>query len=124
MFKNLGTIASLMKQAPQIMGRLKNLSEELREKRAVGSAGAGMVEIEVNGLSEVLRCTIEPSLVERGDRELIEELVVAAANQATAKARQLHAEVMKEATGGLELPGLDEAFAQFTGGPGSPPPSP
>src|SRR5690606_16194477 len=83
MFKNLGTIASLMKQAPQIMGRLKNLSEELREKRAVGSAGAGMVEIEVNGLSEVLRCTIEPSLVERGDRELIEELVVAAANQAT-----------------------------------------
>lgn len=124
MFKNLGAFASLMKQAPQIMGRLKNLTEELREKRAVGNAGGGMVEIEVNGLGEVLRCSIEPSLVERGDRELIEELVVAAANQATAKARQLHADVMKEATGGLNLPGFDDAFAQWTGGPGGPPPSP
>ncbi len=124
MFKNLGAIASLMKQAPQIMGRLKNLHEELREKRAVGSGGAGLVEVEVNGLSEVLRCTIDPSLVERGDRELIEELVIAATNQAMAKARQLHAELMKDATGGINLPGLDDAFAQWTGGPGGPPNAP
>ncbi len=121
MFKGLGNFASLMKQAPQIMGKLKNLSEELREKKAVGTAGGGMVELEVNGLSEVLRCSIDPSLLSGGDKELLEDLIVAAANQATAKARQLHADAMKDATGGLNLPGMDEAFSQLTGGPDLPP---
>ncbi len=116
MFKGLGTFASLMKQAPQIMGRLKNLSEELREKRAVGTAGGGMVEIEVNGLSEVLKCRIDSSLLGGGDKELLEDLIVAASNQANAKARQLHADAMKDATGGISLPGMEDAFSQLTGG--------
>ena len=115
MFKGLGQIASLIKESPQIMGRLKNLSEELRDKKATGTSGGGMVQIEVNGLSEVLSCSIDPSLLSGGDKELLEDLIVAAANQATAKARQLHADAMKEATGGISLPGMDEAFSQFSG---------
>lgn len=114
MFKGLGTFASLMKQAPQIMGRLKNLSEELREKRAVGTAGGGMVEIEVNGLGEVLRAKVDPTLFSSGDREMLEDLLPAAINQAQGKAKQLHRDAMQSMTEGLGLPGLNEALAQLT----------
>jgi nucleoid-associated protein EbfC len=53
--------------------------------------------------------------VERKDREMIEDLIPAAANQALAKAKELHAEVIKDMAGGMNLPGLDEALAKVTG---------
>ncbi len=73
-----------------------------------------MVEVEVNGLLDVLRCRIDDQLVGQGDRELLEDLVAAAVNQAVSRGRQLHAEAMKEMTGGLELPGLQEMLAKIT----------
>lgn len=115
MFKKLSNLASLIKQAQQIGGQMQNLSEELKERRTTGTAGGGMVEIEVNGLLEVLQCRIDEQLVAQGDRELIEDLVAAAMNQAVSKGKQLHAEAMKELTGGLELPGLQEALNKVTG---------
>jgi len=114
MFKGLSNLGSLIKQAQQIGGQMQNLTEQLKDRRATGTAGGGMVEIEVNGLLEVLRCRIDPQLVTQGDRELIEDLVAAAMNQAVGKGKQLHAEAMKEMTGGLELPGLQEALAKVT----------
>ncbi len=119
MFKGIANLASMMKQAQQIGGRLQSLNDELKQKRATGSAGGGMVEIEVNGLSEVLNCKIDPSLSDQGDRELLEDLVVAAVNQAMERAKALHAESMKELTSGMELPGLDEALSKLTGGGGN-----
>ena len=116
MFKELAGLGSLLKQAQEISGRMKGLSEELRGRRATGSAGGGMVEVEVNGLLEVLHCRIDPQLFAQGDRELIEDLVAAAVNQAVAKGRQLHAEAMKSLTGGLDIPGLDETLGKFLGG--------
>ncbi len=79
-----------------------------------------MVTVEVSGVGEVLTCRIDPSIV--GDRELIEDLVPAAVNQALAKAKQLHAEAMKSMAVGLELPGLNEMLSQVTGEapPGNP----
>ena len=114
MFKGLSNLGSLIKQAQQIGGQMQNLSEELKDRRAEGTAGGGMVEIEVNGLLEVLRCRIDQQLVAQGDREFIEDLVAAAVNQAVAKGKQLHAEAMKQLTGGLNLPGIQEALAKFT----------
>ncbi|REK10315.1 MAG: YbaB/EbfC family nucleoid-associated protein, partial [Planctomycetota bacterium] len=76
-------------------GRLSEISEELKAKRVEGTAGGGLVTAEVNGLGELLTCRIDPSLVESGDRELIEDLVPAAVNAAIAKSKQLHAEAMK-----------------------------
>jgi hypothetical protein len=114
-FKGLGNLASMLKQAQQIGGQLQGLSETLKTKRTTGSAGAGMVEIEVNGLSEVLRCKIDPALLKDGDHELLEDLVAAAVNQAMTKARQLHAEALQGLTGSLNLPGLDEAMAKMAG---------
>lgn len=119
MFKGLGNLAnlgSLLKQAQQMGGRLKQISEELKNKRAEGISGGGMVTVEVNGLGEVLACRIDPSLVASGDRELIEDLVPAAVNQALAKSKQLHAEAMKSMTEGLDVPGLGSMLAQLSGG--------
>lgn len=116
MLKGLGNLAGLMKQAQEIGGRMQGMSDELRGRRATGSAGGGMVEVEANGLGELLACRIDPSLIERRDREMIEDLVLAAVNQALTKAKELHAEQMRSLTGGLQLPGLDEALAKLTGG--------
>jgi hypothetical protein len=79
-----------------------------------------MVEIEVNGLLETLRCTIDPKLIEQGDREMLEDLIVGAANQAVAKGRQIHADAMKELTGGLQLPGMQEALDEMSDEPSEP----
>ena len=65
------------------------------------------------GHGEILRVKIEPGLVERGDREMIEDLLPAAVNQATAKAKQLHVDAM---TDGMDMPGLNEALEQMAGG--------
>ncbi|MBX3415316.1 MAG: YbaB/EbfC family nucleoid-associated protein [Pirellulales bacterium] len=116
MFGGLGNFAQLLKQAQQIGGRLQDVSEELRGRRVTGGAGAGMVEVDMNGLQEVLAVRIEPKLVSDGDRELIEDLVKSAVNDAVVKARQLHAEAMKSLAGGMDLPGFDAAISQLTGG--------
>jgi hypothetical protein len=94
---------------------MKGLNDQLRARRATGSAGGGMVEIEVNGLLEVLRCHVDQQLVEQGDREMIEDLVATALNQAIANGKQLHMEAMKSLTGDLEVPGLDAALENLVG---------
>ena len=115
-FKGLTNIASLMRSAQQMGGRMQEINDRLRDERATGNAGGGMVEVEVNGLGEVLSVKIEPSLVERGDREMIEDLLPAAVNQAIAKSKQLHVDAMKSLTDGLDMPGLEQALSQITGG--------
>ena len=115
MFKGLSNLGSILKQAQQMGGRLQEMNEQLKNQRATGSAGGGMVEVEVNGLAELLRCRIEDSLIAGGDRELIEDLVVTAVNQAIGKTKQMHAETMQSLTGGMNLPGLDQAMEQFLG---------
>jgi nucleoid-associated protein EbfC len=81
----------------------------------VGTAGGGMVLVEMNGLAQVTRVTIDPTLFPSGDREMLETLLCAAINQASAKAKEQHLEVMRELTGGMELPGLEKLMAQFSG---------
>lgn len=115
MFGALGNLPSIMKQVQQLRGRIESLGEELRAKRAIGTAGAGMVDVEINGAMEILRCTIDPALVAQGDRELIEDLVVGAANQAIAKARELHADAVQSLSGGFDVPGLGQAMSSILG---------
>jgi len=115
-FDGLKNLGALLKQAQQIGGQMGQISEQMRHRRVSGSAGGGMVEIEVNGLMEVLRCRIDPKLLEQNDRELIEDMVVAAVNQALSKGKQMHAEAVREMTGGSALPGaLEDALAKFAG---------
>jgi DNA-binding YbaB/EbfC family protein len=113
MFKGLGQIASFMKQAQEIQGRMKDLQETLRRLKIEATAGGGMVTVEMNGQQQLLNCRIEKSLVESGDREMIEDLVVAAVNQALEKVKQAGAEEMSKIAGGMDLPGLSETLAQL-----------
>jgi len=115
MFKGLANLGALLRNAHQISGRLQQLSEDLKQRRTTGSSGGGMVEVEINGVFEVLRCRIDEQLLGQGDRELLEDLVVAAVNQAVVKAKALHAEVFREMTGDVELPGLEEMIGKLTG---------
>lgn len=118
MFKGLGSLANLgtmLKTAQQFGSRFNALRDQLKTKRAVGSGGGGLVEVEVTGLGQVIAVRIDPSLFEKHDREMIEDLTAAAANDALAKAKQLHAEALREATGGFELPGLDGVLADLVG---------
>ena len=115
MFKGISNIASLVRQAQQMGGKMKEATEQLKAKRATGTAGGGMVEVEVNGLGELLRVRIDPQLVARGEREMIEDLLPPAVNQAIGKARQLHVEAMQSMAQGIDVAGLGDALAQLTG---------
>lgn len=117
MFKGLGNIGNLMKQAQEMGGKMKELSEELKTKRVVGSAGGGMVEVEVNGLGEALAVRLDPALIEKQDREMIEDLLPAAINAAQQKAKALHAEQMQSLTGGMNLPGMSELLGSLGDAP-------
>ena len=87
MFKGLGDLASLMKQASEMKGMVGEMQEKLGRVRVTGSAGGGMVEVEASGHQKVLSCTISERLAATGDREMLEDLVVAATNQALAVRR-------------------------------------
>lgn len=123
---DFGGLGALLRHARELGGRMEGLNDELRNRRATGSAGGGLVEIEVNALAEVLRCRLDPQVLAQNDLELLEDLIVAAMNQAVGKARQLHAEAVGSLAGGISLPGLGEAIGRLLrGGPGEPePPKP
>lgn len=119
MFGALGDIATLMKQAKEMQGKMGEVQDRLAKMRIRGSAGGGMVVIEVNGKQDVINCEIDTVLIEGGDREMLEDLVVSAMNDALAKSRDVAAESMKEAAGGLNIPGLEAAMSQLGLGPGA-----
>lgn len=114
MFKELGNMASMLRQAQQMGDKMQEVAALLKSKRVTGSAGGGMIEVEANGLGEILKAKIDPTL--SGDLEMIEDLLPAAMNQVSAKAKALHIEMMQSVTGDLNLPGLEEAISKFTGG--------
>ncbi len=108
MFKGLGNLSSLVKQAQEMGGRLQALNEDLKGRRVIGRAGADFVQVEANGLGQVLKIIIDPGLVERRDREMLEDLIPAAVNQALTKAKEMHAEAVRGITGGMNLPGMED----------------
>lgn len=115
MFKGLGNLASIMRNAGNIGGKMQEISEKLKNERVTGQSGGGMIQCEANGLGQVLSIKIEHSLVIENEHEMIQDLLPAAINQAIAKSKRLHMEAMKSATGGIDIPGLDDAINQFSG---------
>ena len=111
MFKELGQIASLMKQAQSMQGKIAESKERLANLQCEGEAGAGMVRVTVGGSMRLLACKIDPGLFQSGDQEMVEDLVVAAANQAFEKLMEKQAEEMSSITGGMNIPGLGEALS-------------
>lgn len=116
MFKNLANLGNLMRQAQEMGGKMEEVNSRLKAKKVSATSGGGMVEVEMNGLGQMLRLHIEPQLVENNERELLEDLIPAAVNDAIAKAKQMHVEEMKSLTQGIDIPGIDSAIEKFTSG--------
>jgi nucleoid-associated protein EbfC len=104
MLKELGQIAGLMKQWPKVKEEFERLQQRLTQVSAEGNAGGGMVRVRVNGKLEVLSCSISEEALQQNDRELLEDLVKSAVNQALDRARQLTAEETAKMTSALGLP--------------------
>ena len=96
-------------------GRMQEIQTRLRGLRVSGSSGGGMVQVEANGLGEILSLSIDPTLIQGQEQDMIEDLIPSAVNQALAKAKEGHAEAMKDLTAGMELSGLSVMIAKVTG---------
>ena len=99
--KNLG---QMMKQAQAMQAKMAEMQEKLGQLEVTGQSGAGMVKATLNGKSELRRLKIDPSLVDPNEVEVMEDLIVAAVNDAKVKVEAAVAEEMKQVTGGLDLP--------------------
>ena len=103
MTKGLGNI---LKQAQQMHAKISQLQEEMAGKTVEASSGGGMVSVVINGKQEILSIRIDPEVVTREDIEMLQDLIVAAVNEAIRKSQEMMAEEMKRITGGLSIPGL------------------
>jgi DNA-binding YbaB/EbfC family protein len=99
-----GGLGNLMKQAQQMQANLQKAQEEIAQVEVTGEAGGGMVSVTMNGRHEARRVSIDPALFEEGDREMIEDLVAAAVNDAARKVEQATQEKMAGVAGGMNLP--------------------
>ena len=104
MFKEIGQIASLFKQLPKIKESMEGLQQKVGQITAEGDAGGGMVKAKVNGRFEVLECNLTDEAMKLNDREMLEDLIRAAVNQAVNKARVKVAEETAKMAGDLGLP--------------------
>ena len=104
MFDKLKDLGGLMAQAQQMQAKMKELQEQLERQEIVGSSGAGMVKVTLNGKGTTLRVEIDASLFKPDDKGVVEDLIVAAANDARGKVEAVVQEQMKQITGGLPLP--------------------
>lgn len=107
MLKELSSLAALLRNAQEIGDRFKSLGERLSQERFTGAAGGGLVQVVLDGTMEPRGVSIDPQLLGRESRELLEELVLGAMRDAVRKARARHAELLQELSGGLNLPILD-----------------
>ena len=107
MIKNpFGNLGNIMKQAQAMQEQLAKIQEQAASKTVDGTAGGGMVTVSVSGAIQVVALKIDPEVLKSGDAEMLQDLIVAATNDALRKARDMMAEEMKSITGGLRIPGL------------------
>ncbi|MCH2203242.1 MAG: YbaB/EbfC family nucleoid-associated protein [Fuerstiella sp.] len=111
--KGLGNITSMMKQASEMQGRLAEAKDKVAGIRVIGIAGGEMVKVEATGDMKILSVSIESSLMETGDHEMVEELVTAATNQALQKAKDAAASAMSDVAAGMDIPDLNEALSKL-----------
>lgn len=99
--KNLG---NMMKQAQQMQQRMAEMQQQLEGIEVTGAAGGGMVQVTLNGKGAMRRVRIDPKLVDPADVGMLEDLIVAATNDAKTKVEAHVQEEMQKLTGGLQLP--------------------
>lgn len=97
---------NLMREAQRLQQQMLELQEQVAQKKVQASAGGGMVTVEANGRQELTAIRIDPEVINRDDPQMLEDLVLAACNEALRKARELVQQELGKLTGGLRIPGL------------------
>jgi DNA-binding YbaB/EbfC family protein len=115
MFKGLANLAQIMKQAQEAQARMGELKERLGRLTVEGAAGGGLVKVEMNGHQEVLGCRIDESLLRPEDREMVEDLVVAATNEALRKVKEAAAGEFSQLAGGIDLGAMKDMLGGLGG---------
>jgi len=105
-----GGLGNMMKQVQQMQAKMAEMQAELENTEVEASSGGGMVKVIVNGKGEIKSLTIDPEVVDKDDIEMLQDLIIAALNQAKEKASEIQQEQMAGLTGGLNIPGLNLPF--------------
>ncbi|MDN5346553.1 MAG: nucleoid-associated protein EbfC [Clostridia bacterium] len=103
---SFGNMNKMIKQVQKMQAQMAKLQEELGERTVEASAGGGVVQVTVNGRQEVLAIKIDPAVVDPGEVEMLQDLVLAAVNEALRKSQEMVATEMTKITGGIKLPGM------------------
>jgi DNA-binding YbaB/EbfC family protein len=106
MAQGIGGMSDLLKQAQEMQGRIAKIQEELGQKTVEGSAGGGMVRVTVNGQFNLTAVKVETSVISVQEKEMLEDLLLAAVNDGMRKAREMVSTEMSKITGGFKIPGL------------------
>ncbi len=106
MAQPIGGMGDLLKQAQEMQGRIAKIQEELGQKTVEGSAGGGMVRVTVNGQFNLTAVKVEASVINVEEKEMLEDLILAAVNDGMRKAREMVSNEMSKITGGFKIPGL------------------
>jgi hypothetical protein len=102
----MADLMKILQQAQEMQGRFQKIQDELQRITVSGSAGGGMVTVEANGKQELTAVKIDPEVVSKDDVQMLEDLVLAACNEALRKSRELVQQELGKLTGGLKIPGL------------------
>jgi len=97
---------NMMKQAQQLQAKMAKMQEEMAEKSIEASAGGGMVKVVANGKQEVVSIHIEKEVVDPEDVEMLQDLILAAVNEALVQSQKMVSDEMSKLTGGMNIPGL------------------
>lgn len=103
MMKNMG---QMMKQAQKLQSKMMKLQEELAEKTIETTSGGGMIKVVANGKQQIVSIQIEKEVVDPEDVEMLQDLILAAVNDALSKSQEMVSSEMGKLTGGLSIPGL------------------
>jgi DNA-binding YbaB/EbfC family protein len=106
MAMNFGNMNKMMKQVQQMQAQMAKLQEELGEKQVETTIGGGAIQVIANGKMEIVSLKIKPEVVDPEDIEMLEDMVVAATNEALRKAQDMVNTEMAKITGGIKVPGL------------------
>ena len=99
-------LADLMKQAQKLQSKMAEMQEELGTKTVEATSGGGMVTVVVTGKQQLVSITIDREVVDPGEIEMLQDLIVAAVNEGIRRSQDMISEEMKKITGGLSIPGL------------------
>ncbi|KEY60524.1 YbaB/EbfC family nucleoid-associated protein [Serratia sp. DD3] len=99
-----GGLGNLMKQAQQMQEKMQQMQEEVARLEVTGESGAGMVKVTINGAHNCRRVEIDPSLLEEDDKEMLEDLIAAAFNDAARRVEETQKEKMASVSNGMQLP--------------------